>query len=96
MATLWPIADEPSGRLMADFYAGLVEEGLDKASALRRAQIAMLRGVPASKALTQRGAADEETDAQDAEPISATQAPAHVTTRHPYYWSAFILMGNWL
>lgn len=30
------------------------------------------------------------------EAVCAVQAPAFVTTRHPYYSSAFILMGNWL
>lgn len=88
MATLWPIADEASGKLMADFYKGLVEDGLDKADALRRAQIAMLRGVDVeSVKLTERGATDGE------EPVAA--APA-ITERHPYYWAPYILMGNWL
>jgi CHAT domain-containing protein len=95
MATLWAIADEPSGRLMSDFYAGLVEDGLDKASALRRAQLAMLRGKPVKEiSLSKRGAADAEADAasMEGEPTPASQ----VTTRHPYYWSPYILMGNWL
>lgn len=87
MATLWPISDDPSAKLMADFYAGLVNDGLDKASALRRAQIAMLRGVDISAVnLAERGASAPAEDA----------APAQVTTRHPYYWSPYILMGNWL
>lgn len=89
MATLWPIADQASGKLMADFYAGLVEDGLDKADALRRAQIAMLRNIPAADVkLTTRGASE-------AEPAIDPQATA-VTSRHPYYWSPYILMGNWL
>lgn len=92
MATLWPIADEPSGRLMADFYAGLVNDGLDKAMALRRAQIAMLRGVAVKDvSLASRGAADA-----GGEEAADAPAAAAVTTRHPYYWSPYILMGNWL
>lgn len=87
MATLWPISDDPSAKLMADFYAGLVNDGLDKASALRRAQIAMLRGLDVKAVnLAERGASAPADDA----------APAEVTTRHPYYWSPYILMGNWL
>lgn len=97
MATLWPIADEPSGRLMADFYAGLVEDGMDKASALRRAQVAMLRGVPVRDVhLTERGAADAEEESGGEMAESARTPQAAVTTRHPYYWSPYILMGNWL
>lgn len=99
MATLWPIADEPSGRLMADFYAGLVEEGLDKASALRRAQIAMLRGVPVKEvSLTRRGASDAGDGEESAAGVREHEGgpQAEVTTQHPYYWSPYILMGNWL
>ncbi|MCB1377592.1 MAG: CHAT domain-containing protein [Alphaproteobacteria bacterium] len=89
MATLWPIADDASARLMADFYAGLIESKLDKADSLCRAQIAMLRGVNAGTVnLTQRAMSDPE-----AEPA---QTPAIGDSRHPYYWSPYILMGNWL
>lgn len=90
MATLWPIADAASGRLMADFYNGLVRSKLDKAEALRRAQIAMLRGVDAAQVnLAERGASGIAADA-------APAVAAPVSTRHPYYWSPYILMGNWL
>jgi CHAT domain-containing protein/tetratricopeptide (TPR) repeat protein len=92
MATLWPIADATSGRLMADFYAGLIDTGLDKAQALRRAQIAMLRGVAATGVdLTQRGASGLEEEAAPASGGGPVTDP-----RHPYYWSPYILMGNWL
>jgi CHAT domain-containing protein len=92
MATLWPIADEASGRLMAGFYKGLVEDGLDKADALRRAQIAMLRGEAVDQVdLAQRGAAEAGDDT-----VSAAAPSSDQGTRHPYYWAPFILMGNWL
>ncbi len=91
MATLWPIADEPSGQLMADFYKGLVVDGLDKAGALRRAQIAMLRGQSnAESNVPERGASAAEDGA------ALPPETGAVTTRHPYYWSPYILMGNWL
>jgi len=79
-ATLWRIADDSTARLMADFYDGLVVEGLDKAGALRRAQLAMIRGTPAAGG-----------DARSAVPLS----PADAATAHPFYWSAFVLMGDW-
>ncbi len=79
-ATLWRIDDESTARLMADFYDGLVVLGLDKARASRRAQLAMIRGVPAAGG-----------DARSATPLS----PADSATAHPFYWSAFVLMGDW-
>jgi|GEM_PF-1292155 len=92
MATLWQIADESTAKLMSDFYEGRVREGLDKATALQRAQIAMLRGVPAIQVATARG----ERGVTAIDEASAEPALTQVTTAHPYYWAAFILMGNWM
>jgi CHAT domain-containing protein len=85
MATLWQIADDSTAALMADFYRGRVSENLDKATALQQAQIAMLKGVSSTK-LAARGVTLVETEAS---------SPMSPSTAHPYYWSAFILMGNW-
>ena len=89
MATLWPIADESTALLMADFYRGLLDRDLDKATALQQAQIAMIRNAsPAAVAMTvSRGVQPDGT------PDEASERPA---LSHPYRWSAFILMGNWL
>jgi CHAT domain-containing protein len=92
MATLWPIADSSTSLLMADFYRGFLAEGLDKATALRRAQIAMLRGEtkPAGMVTASRSA-NEVIDIAAANTLTAEPG-----FQHPYFWSAFILMGNWL
>ena len=90
MATLWQIADDSTAALMADFYRGRVIDGLDKATALQRAQIAMLKGNPATK-LASRG----ERAMTLVEGVEGATGAAP-STAHPYYWSAFILMGNWL
>ena len=89
MATLWQIADESTASLMADFYQGRVAEGLDKATALQRAQIAMIKGKPATE-IASRG--DRAMTLVDGVEPAASLASR---TSHPYYWSAFILMGNW-
>ena len=87
MATLWPISDASTGQLMVDFYDGLLNGGLDKAEALRRAQVAMLRNLaPANVPPARRGAIS----------LDEPPAPAASPVRHPYYWASFILMGNWL
>jgi CHAT domain-containing protein len=83
MASLWPVSDAATPILMRDFYAGLMEGGLDKAEALRAAQIAMLKGDGQGAGGTRAATA--------LEPATAPQGFAH-----PYYWSAFVLMGNWL
>ncbi len=86
MATLWPVADEATASLMQHFYHGFVREGLDKAAALRAAQIAMLRG----------GAAVASSDERGAKSLTVSAAAPPADHRHPYFWSPFILMGNWL
>lgn len=49
LATLWPIADESTARLMQDFYRLREKEGLPKAEALRRAQIALMNRAEGSR-----------------------------------------------
>lgn len=87
LSTLWQIADDSTAVLMSDFYDGLINQGLDKARALRRAQLELLRG----KAEPAQQASRAMTVIEDIDGRAAA-AP----TSHPYYWSAFILMGNWM
>lgn len=44
LATLWPVADTSTSLLMREFYRGRELSGLNKASALRQAQLALLTG----------------------------------------------------
>jgi CHAT domain-containing protein len=92
MASLWPVSDAATPRLMRDFYAGLMEGGLDKAEALRQAQIAMLH----SSDLVADLEAETQTANRAAAALDAPEAPATAGFDHPYFWSAFVLMGNWL
>lgn len=89
LATLWPIADDASAKLMSDFYSGLVNSGLDKARALQRAQIAMIRGLDVSRVAVRGAVAVEDDDS------TAAAAGTAVATAHPYFWSPFVLMGRW-
>lgn len=63
VATLWSIQDDSTAELITQFYQALKTPGINKAKALRQAQLSLLRS---SK------------------------------YQHPYYWSAFVLLGNWL
>lgn len=87
LASLWPVSDAATPQLMQDFYRGLVGLGLDKAEALRQSQIAMLRGETFFADALQRGALANE------DPSVVPQTAQDM--RHPFYWSAFVLMGNW-
>jgi CHAT domain-containing protein len=88
MASLWPVADEATARLMGDFYEGMVRDGLSKADALRAAQIRMMSGE-----ISVASAESGERAAQSRQ--KKTQA-AQAGFSHPYFWSPFVLMGNWL
>lgn len=89
MSTLWQIADASTAQLMTDFYDGLINKGLDKANAVRRAQIAMIKGETAQIVALQSSRSMSVIETSVAQ--SAEASP----TSHPYYWAAFILMGNW-
>ena len=87
MATLWPVADEATAALMKSFYRHMVEEKMSKADALRAAQIEAIRGAGNGDGKDERGAASLVEDRATSAPVSAS---------HPYFWSPFVLMGNWM
>ncbi|MBK1867829.1 CHAT domain-containing protein [Aestuariivirga sp. YIM B02566] len=89
MSTLWQIADESTAKLMADFYEGLINQNLDKARALRQAQLDLIQGAKPEPQVAQASRA--MTALEDTE-----ETVSEVPTAHPYYWAAFILMGNWM
>jgi CHAT domain-containing protein len=63
LASLWSIDDQSTALLMSQFYAELASSQVNKATALRQAQLSLLK-----------------------DPNYA----------HPIYWSAYVLVGNWL
>jgi CHAT domain-containing protein len=91
MATLWPVADEATAALMKSFYRHMVEEKMSKADALRAAQVEAIRGTGADAGT---GAGKDERGAISLMEAKATSAP--VNASHPYFWSPFVLMGNWM
>ncbi|GAB4525577.1 MAG: CHAT domain-containing protein [Pleurocapsa sp.] len=62
VATLWSVSDRSTSQLMTEFYHYLQQPKINKANALRQAQLSLLQ--------------DKRY-------------------RHPYYWSPFILVGDW-
>jgi CHAT domain-containing protein/tetratricopeptide (TPR) repeat protein len=113
MATLWPVADSSTPWLMQDFYQARRDQTLNKAEALRRAQLALLDGrakvtpspvmqrtapkvqVLSDNATKQTGNTRAELVFIDVKNAVPYKKDPHKPFAHPYYWSPFILIGNW-
>lgn len=63
IASLWSVNDESTSNLMQELYQQLFTGKVNKAEALRQAQLKLM---------------------------------ANPLYKHPYFWSAFVLVGNWL
>jgi CHAT domain-containing protein len=92
IASLWPVADRSTTRLMQEFYQ-LRESGLSKAEAMRQAQGKLLRGEGALSAAVVKREIVHETDKTAG--VSKFKADAQKPFAHPYFWAPFILIGNW-
>lgn len=80
LATLWSVADESTSGLMVDFYRNYRKPAFTKAEALRQAQLHLL----------------SQPDLAAGTRNAAHQTPAAAGRFvHPFYWSPFILIGNW-
>lgn len=92
IASLWYVEDQSTFHLMLGLYANLSQPGVSRAEALRQAQLALIKGqteFPLGSRARSRGATRS---------IDLRTYPNQVGNRnlsHPYYWSAFVLIGNW-
>lgn len=81
--TLWQVADEPTKEIMVSWYEQVLR-GVPRAEAMRRAQLAALRGEPLP------GTGERLRGTQ---PLGE-DAPKLTGGRHPYYWAPFIVSGE--
>jgi CHAT domain-containing protein/Flp pilus assembly protein TadD len=99
LASLWPVRDRSTAQLMKAFYKNREGGKATKAEALRRAQLDLLYGN--SRIVNQGSEAPLRGSSTDEEII--VEAKYRVPFRpdksrpfaHPYYWSPFVLFGNW-
>jgi CHAT domain-containing protein/tetratricopeptide (TPR) repeat protein len=100
LASLWPIADASTAQLMQTLYRHRQQQHLNKAEALRQAQLALLNGEQVLKvsAISPdiRGGTYVQTDGQTDTGSVPFKTDPKAPFAHPYYWAPFILMGNWL
>ena len=89
LASLWSVSDEGTLGLMTEFYRQLRTAPI-KAEALRQAQIALLKGevtVVEGQLRSVRGSGIQL-------PIAPADRADTYSLAHPYYWSAFTLIGS--
>jgi CHAT domain-containing protein len=85
IASLWSVSDASTRVFMQEFYRARNRRGGTKASALRDAQVALLRG----------GAASTTGDRRGLKAVASPSSGQSAQYSHPYYWAPFILIGNW-
>ncbi len=94
LASLWSVADDSTRDLMTEFYEQLKQNPkTGKAEALRKSQIALLNGKykPGEIPLWRGTAVFSLGETKQ----SAFKTDANAPFAHPFYWSPFVLFGNW-
>ena len=95
LATLWPVADESTSMLMSEFYRIRQENpGITKAGAMQRAQVEMISGKLKASGGTSSGCRSDAVNMGDGGP-QAFRCDPNAPFSHPYFWSPFVLIGNW-
>ena len=88
LASLWQVSDAGTAPLMIRFYRGL-HTAPSKAIALQEAQLAFLRGEVTIK--------DNRIIGVQGFPNIPFLIDARgIDLKHPFFWSSFTLVGNWL
>jgi CHAT domain-containing protein len=96
MATLWAVADDSTWQLMSEFYRlHKADPNTSKSELIRQAQLNLLKGaVKNTSSQTRRSdfAGEIKDNSANLPPFQYDEKKPFA---HPYYWSPFVLIGNW-
>jgi CHAT domain-containing protein/Tfp pilus assembly protein PilF len=99
LASLWEVSDESTAELMARFYQNYIKLGENKATAIRLSQLALLNGEYSKLSTKNRQISQGDDEQNNINIIPAEmlpfKPPSGAPFAHPFYWSPFILIGNW-
>ena len=94
MATLWSVADSSTKDFMVEFYRLYGNEGKSKAAAMRLSQLKLMYGKYSADEVADKHRADAFVAPADGSLPKFVPDP-NAPFAHPFYWSPFILIGNW-
>ena len=96
LATLWAVADESTAVLMGEFYRLRREnQNWTKAETLRQAQLKLLDGKYTPAQVVERNRSEAVRFGAGAKNMPKFVKDDNAPFTHPFYWSPFVLIGNW-
>jgi filamentous hemagglutinin family protein len=90
LASLWYVSDEGTLGLMTEFYTHLSQVKI-KSDALRKAQLAMIKGDVIIESGQLRGSLSRGAVVQLPQGLAQSET---MNLSHPYYWAGFTMIGS--